>query len=143
MIKRNTIQRTLTLEAVQSLHDHPTADEVYEEISREHPSISRGTVYRNLKQLAEDGYISERKVPGGADRFDHITAEHYHVRCLLCGRIYDVDMDLIPDLEGSIKDTHGFKFLGYDLVFKGICPQCIENEAGANENATDPGEAEL
>lgn len=131
MIKRNTIQRTLTLQAVQRLHDHPTADEVYEEVSAEYPSISRGTVYRNLNQLAEDGFISERKVPGGADRFDHSTTDHYHVRCVQCGRIYDVDMDFISDLEGSIRDSHGFRFLGYDLMFKGICPSCLETE---NEN---------
>ena len=58
-MKRNTIQRALTLEAVQKLQSHPTADEVYAAVSAEHPHISRGTVYRNLNQLSEDGKIRE------------------------------------------------------------------------------------
>lgn len=76
LIKRKTIQRVLTLKAVQSMQSHPTADEVYEAVLPEHPNISRGTVYRNLNQLSEDGEIHEMEVPGGADRFDHCCDEH-------------------------------------------------------------------
>lgn len=141
-MKRNTIQRALTLEAVQKLQSHPTADEVYTVVSAEHPHISRGMVYRNLNQLSEDGKIREMEVPGGADRFDHCCHEHYHVRCLKCGRVFDVDMEDIPDLTKTIRDTHGFHFSGYDLMFKGVCPTCIQSqddsephtENGASEN---------
>ena len=41
---RNTIQRALVLEAVQSLHDHPTSADVYEVVRKKHPNISRATV---------------------------------------------------------------------------------------------------
>lgn len=123
-MKRKTIQRALTLKAVQTMRNHPTAEEIYEAVSAEHPNISRGTVYRNLNQLSEDGEIREMEVPGGADHFDHRCNDHYHVRCLKCGRVFDVDMDYMPDLAKKIKDTHGFQFEGYDLMFKGICPDC-------------------
>ena len=53
MIYRNTVQRAMTLEAVRRLHAHPTAEEVYRQVAAEHPSVSRATVYRNLRQLAE------------------------------------------------------------------------------------------
>lgn len=56
-MKRSTIQRKLTLEAVNSLHCHATVEEVYEEVSKEHPSVSRTTVYRNLKDLSDSGEI--------------------------------------------------------------------------------------
>ena len=128
-MKRNTIQRALTLEAVQKLQNHPTADEVYAKVSAEHPTVSRGTIYRNLNQLSLSGEIRDLKVPGGADRFDHVPAEHYHVRCIRCGRVFDVDMDAIPNPQDAIRDTHGFQFLGYDLMFKGICPACRARES--------------
>lgn len=128
--KRNTIQRALVLEAVRKLHCHPTADEVYEEATREHPAISRGTVYRNLNQLAESGEISNMEIPGCANHYDHRRDDHYHARCLQCGKVFDVDMDFIPDLGKNIRDTHGFEFSGYDLVFKGICAECKANAAG-------------
>ena len=81
MEKRNTIQRSLVLNAVNKLQCHATADEVYDEIAKEHPNISKATVYRNLKLLSDMGVIRRMEVPGGADRFDHRCQEHCHVRC--------------------------------------------------------------
>lgn len=121
---RNTIQCALVLEAVHKLKSHATADEVYAALAREHPNISRATVYRNLQRLCERGQIRKREVPGGADRFDHLCSDHYHIRCEKCGRVFDVDMGHIENLEHSIRDTHGFIFAGHDIIFKGICPDC-------------------
>ena len=125
-IKRNTIQRTLVLEAVKRLKCHATADEIYQMITREHPHISKGTVYRNLNQLSQSGDIRKIEIPDGADRFDHQCHDHYHVRCLRCGRIFDVDMAYLANLEKRIQDTHGFEICGYDLIFRGICRECRE-----------------
>ena len=66
---RNTRQRKIVLEAVQEHHDHPSADQIYLEIRAKDPRISRGTVYRNLNILSEEGQITHVKVPG-ADRYD-------------------------------------------------------------------------
>ena len=99
MIKRNTIQRALVLEAVNKLKCHATADEIYNLVVSEYPNISKVTVYRNLNQLADSGEIRKLEVPGGADRFDHRPHNHYHARCLECGDVFDVDMDYISDLE--------------------------------------------
>ena len=124
MIKRNTIQCTLVLETVNKLQCHATAEEIYNAIIQEHPTISKGTVYRNLNRLAEMGQIRKMEIPGGADRFDHLCHDHCHVKCEKCGRVFDVDMEYITGLEKNIKDSHGFQFTGYDILFKGICPSC-------------------
>lgn len=124
---RNTIQRTLVLEAVQELQSHATAEEVYQAVAQRHPSISRATVYRNLHLLAESGDIRKVEVPGGPDRFDHRRCDHYHVRCTRCGRVFDVEMDYLPDLARKVKDAHGFLFMGHDILFRGICPDCRED----------------
>ena len=55
---RNTRQRKIVLEAVQEHHDHPSADQIYLEIRAKDPRISRGTVYRNLNVLSEEGQIT-------------------------------------------------------------------------------------
>lgn len=126
-MKRNTIQSSLVLETVRKLQCHATADEVYSEIIKTYPTISRGTVYRNLQRLCETGEIRKREIPDGADRFDHLCNDHYHIRCVKCGRVFDVDMEYIPNLEQSVRDAHGFSFTGHDIVFKGICPECKRN----------------
>ena len=124
MTRRNTIQRAIVLEAVNKLKCHATADEVYREIIKEHPSISKATVYRNLNLLSEMGEIHRLETPGSADRFDHITGNHCHVKCTVCGRVFDVDMEYVSGLENEIRDRHGFDFTGYDILFHGICPDC-------------------
>ena len=124
MIQRNTIQCSLVLGTVNRLRCHATADEIYEAIVKEHPTVSRATVYRNLNRLSETGKIRKIEVPGGPDRFDHQRHEHYHVKCVKCGRVFDVDMDYIAGLEEKIKDTHGFQFTGHSIIFTGVCPEC-------------------
>ena len=126
MAKRNTIQRSLVLEAVNKLHCHATADEVYEE-------IIKATVYRNLNLLSEMGEIRRLQIPGSADRYDHISRNHCHVKCKVCGRVFDVDMDFVGGLESGIRDTHGFDFTGYDIIFHGVCPECKKKKDHTEE----------
>lgn len=136
MMKRNTIQRSLVLDAVNKLRCHAAADEIYEEIVKEHPNISRATVYRNLNLLSEEGKIRKMEIPGGADRFDHMCHEHCHVRCEKCGRVFDVDMEYITGLEKNIKNDRGFDFTGYDILFRGICPDCKKRPNEKSEGVT-------
>lgn len=129
MERRNTIQKDLVLKTVLELKRHLTADEVYESIKKDHPRIGKGTVYRNLGILVEEGAIQKVDIPNGPDRFDFTLKKHYHVKCMECGEVFDVDMEEIPDLSKKIHDTHGMQFLNYDILFKGICPACRENKS--------------
>ena len=124
MEKRNTIQKELVLNAVTKMRRHVTADEVYDYIKKDYPSIGKGTVYRNLSILADENKIRKVEIPNGADCFDFTLEKHYHIRCIKCGKVFDVDMDEIKTLDSFIHDRHGMKFLDYDIVFKGICKDC-------------------
>lgn len=127
MERRNTIQKELVKNAVISLHGHVTADEVYDFIKKDHPSVGKGTVYRNLNILADEGAVRRVEISDGPDCFDFTTIEHYHVKCIECGKVFDVDMDTI-DLMKKIRDKHGIEFLSFDILFRGICPKCREIE---------------
>ncbi|WP_407832062.1 Fur family transcriptional regulator [Treponema porcinum] len=124
MDTRSTIQESIVFDAVQKLHNHATADEIFTEVTRQNPRISRGTVYRNLNKLTQAGKIKKVSVSEGADRFDHMKIEHYHIRCENCGKLSDVDMDWINGLDWNIKDKKGFMLTGYDIIFIGLCPDC-------------------
>ena len=124
MTQRNTIQRTLVLDAVRQLHNHATAEEIFQSVVKLHPSVSRATVYRNLSRLVDDGEIRRLEIPNEPDRFDHLCHQHYHVKCVKCQRIFDVDMEYLGEIDSKIKDSHGFDIVGHDLVFWGICPEC-------------------
>ena len=63
---KNTVQKTAIMNALMAL-DHPTADEVYEYVHNEFPSISKATVYRILNRISDEGEILHLQIPGGAD----------------------------------------------------------------------------
>lgn len=130
MAKRNTIQRQLVIAAVRFLADHPTAEEVYDRITMEYPDISKGTVYRNLNSLVESGLLGKVSVPSGTDRFDHILARHYHIKCTKCGKFSNVDnFDYFQDLDDKVAAVTGYKMEHHDIVFNGLCPECQKLEA--------------
>ena len=82
-----------------------------QDIKAAYPTIGKGTVYRNLDILVDEGSLRKVEVPDGANRFDFSLKNHYHVRCTKCGEVSDVDMDEIPDLLERIHNTHGIEFL--------------------------------
>lgn len=129
--KRNTIQRSLVLDAVRSMHNHPTSAEVYECVREHHPSISRATVYRNLAVLSESGEIKRVKVPGGADHYDYREDAHFHGVCRECGAVCDIDFSADADMLSQV-DAHGFKVEECSVVFTGLCPACAATSHDAD-----------
>lgn len=91
-------------------------------IVQQHPHISKGTVYRNLNQLAKDGEIQKLEMPDGPDCFDHRLQRHYHAKCSRCGRVFDIEMDYMEDLAHRVKDAYGFAIDGHNLVFTASAP---------------------
>ncbi len=124
MSARNTVQREIVLEALCGLANHPTADEVFEAVHAEHPTISKATVYRLLNKLSEDGLALKVKINNGADHFDHQVFDHYHVRCTMCGCVDDVEVSVPGGIEADAAKTSGYRILGHTLQFDGICPAC-------------------
>ena len=125
MQKRNTIQRQLVIAAVRSLGNHPTAEQVYNDIITKYPDISKGTVYRNLNTLVESGLLSKVSVPSAADRYDYILTKHYHVQCTRCKKFINVQgLDYNQNLDDKIAQLTGFRMENHDIVFSGLCPEC-------------------
>jgi Fur family ferric uptake transcriptional regulator len=127
--RRNTQQRQVILEELQSLQTHPTATELYEKVRQRLPKISLGTVYRNLELLSQGGLVHKLEFAGTEARFDGQTMDHFHVRCTQCGRLDDVH-ELQADLiQKEPNELGGYEILGHRLEFIGICPECREQKA--------------
>lgn len=129
---RNTVQRTLVLNALCELN-HPNADEIYEKIITTKPNISRGTVYRNLNLLADNNEIRRISVCGGADRFDADIRKHCHFVCLECLKVFDIDAEYPEGLLENIKNSNGYFVDGYDIIYKGICQNCMYNRVNSEQ----------
>lgn len=121
---RVTKQRKVLLDELCKVCTHPTADELYQVARKRLPRISLGTVYRNLELMAENGMIQKLEVGGTQKRFDGNAAPHYHVRCLKCNRVDDLELALEQDVEAQARQRTGYTILRHSLEFSGFCPDC-------------------
>ncbi len=122
--QREIIIDTLTKNAV-----HPTAEKLYEIIKKEHPDSKIGiaTVYRNLNKLATAGKVKKINALENSEHFDHNTHDHYHFMCNKCKQIFDIEVDIAPDIVKKIYESTGFKVTDYDIVLNGICKNCLND----------------
>jgi len=124
--RRSTQQRQAVIDAVRALHDHPTADRVFFEVRKRLPSISLGTVYRNLNILVEAGTVAEISTPENVRRYDGNTHRHGHVVCTRCGAVADIRPPA-EATEAVVKATEfatGYRVDWHRLEFRGVCPNC-------------------
>ena len=119
-VMRNTVQREIIHETLCRMKNHPTALMVYEEVHREHPAISRSTVYRVLGRLAEENQILRLHLAGSDNRYDGNTSRHYHITCRCCGAVGDIS----PVVVGEPVESDGFLVEDWTIVYTGLCPKC-------------------
>jgi Fur family ferric uptake transcriptional regulator/Fur family peroxide stress response transcriptional regulator len=127
-IQRMTRQKKVILDILKSVDCHPTADWIYEQARAQIPDLSLGTVYRNLNLLKEMGEIMELNYGGSYRCFDGIPENHYHYRCRICQRIYDMDMPLLDQLAGLSETAEGHGIETHRLEFCGVCKHCRDGD---------------
>ncbi|NLV90773.1 MAG: transcriptional repressor [Firmicutes bacterium] len=125
---RRTKQRELILRVLRGTTCHPTADWIYQEVRKELPNVSLGTIYRNLRCLREMGEVLELSYGSSYSRYDGNPEPHYHFICNICGSVFDVNMTVIHDLEKLVADATGFDVREHRMEFYGYCDDCTAEE---------------
>ena len=110
---------------VNASYEHLTAEQIYAELQKIYPSVSRATIYNNLNKLCDLGLIRRVSLEDSPDRFDRIE-KHDHLVCQKCGRIADISFE---DLTQTLKNQFGEDFLYYDLKVFYLCPECRKLQA--------------
>ncbi|MDR2944989.1 MAG: transcriptional repressor [Methanosarcinales archaeon] len=134
MIKRNTVQKMKIMEYLRNTHSHPTAEAVYAVVSKEIPTISLSTVYRNLNTMADDGEIKKFEV-GNEAHFDADISFHHHIYCKSCKGVFDLYNTEIADYITKNANIPNFKVESTNLIFTGTCCDCSAREEAGMENA--------
>ena len=130
MEEHDSRQRQALLALLRSSSDHLSADEVYEEMKKTMPHISKGTVYRNLRSLRQKGLISALDLVGTLTRFEGRHDPHYHFLCERCGRVFDLDVPVDPELDRRVEQHTGCTVTGHHLEFHGLCARCRCTQPG-------------
>lgn len=122
---RMTRQRGVILEILRGTERHPTAEWIHREARRVLPTLSLGTVYRNLSLLARQGAVVALRQAGGQTRYDARTSRHHHFTCQGCGEISDVDEAAADrELARRIARCTGLAVTGCRIEFLGYCRRC-------------------
>jgi Fur family peroxide stress response transcriptional regulator len=118
---RYSRQREIIADIIKGRKDHPTADMIYGSAREIEPNISLGTVYRNLKLLADEGVIITLETEDKRLHYDGDTSRHSHFICNECGKI--IDLFKPSETPGEIKES-GLKVTGEKCVYYGYCTEC-------------------
>jgi len=122
-----TPQRMSVLEAVYSLNNHPTAENIINETRKKHPRIATGTVYKVLETLVENKIIKRVKTDKDIMRYDGIYESHHHLYCSSCDQIEDYNDDELDKILRDFfktKELTGFKIEEFVLQIKGKFDKC-------------------
>lgn len=120
--KRYSRQRELIYEALMHTEEHPTAEMLYSWLKPDNPSLSLGTVYRNLNLLADEGIITRMAFP--VERYDGNTTPHSHFCCDRCGRVYDIAVPYSESLDQEALKRSEHQIDRHEVLFRGVCAAC-------------------
>ena len=117
-----TSPRLQILRHLRTDKGHPTADEVFSELKKSNPSLSRTTVYNTLDLLRSKGIIKALTMTEKELRYEMDHGPHHHFCCKLCGMIIEVKAES-PELEVLLLGRHEVDdFQGY---YRGTCEVCL------------------
>jgi Fur family peroxide stress response transcriptional regulator len=125
-----TPQRIAIMEAVVKLNNHPTAENIIEYISKNHPNIATATVYKVLEALVENGLIKKVKTDKDIMRYDGMLENHHHLYSSESDRIEDYFNNELNELITTYFEKHGIP--GFEV--EDIKLQIIGKFKGTNQN---------
>ena len=88
-----THQRIVVLKELINTVKHPTAEQIYEKVKKNNPSISLATVYKILETFVDNELIKRVSTPKGSMRYDARTDYHNHIFVSNTDEIMDYEDD--------------------------------------------------
>jgi len=119
-----TPQRITICRVALNSRAHPSAQQVYDEVKKIHPTVSLATVYKTLEVLRDLELVQEIKFPKGQARFDSYMKPHINLVCLNCGNITDLDDMTAKEITRKVAAATKFKPTGQRIDVYGICQKC-------------------
>ena len=122
-----TPQRLAIVKLFAGDESHPTAQDLYERLRGEFPTMSFATVYNTLDALAAAGLSGTLRL-GGAARFDPNVEAHHHAVCDRCGAVRDIPAETLAPSSATVRQLQqkaaGFSVRAVERVYRGLCAKC-------------------
>jgi len=119
-------QRQEILDVLKQSYEHPTAEEIYQSVKKVDKTVSKGTVYRNLGMLTQNGTIQQIAISNSPDRYDYKKSSHWHIICKSCGIVKDFeDIRKEESFEKLIRQKTGMELDSSQTILHGVCEECL------------------
>jgi Fur family transcriptional regulator, ferric uptake regulator len=152
MEQRKTRQQHAVMQALIGSGRSLNPQEVLALAQQAVPRINLSTVYRQLKNLVDQGVVVRVQLPGQATRFEaadlmppaashghrmlrqntttrqttQAMAHHHHFHCVACEQVFP--LHACPgDMETLV--PRGYEVQRHDLTLHGRCPTCVASAA--------------
>ncbi len=119
-----TTQRLAICKYIISRDDHPSADQIYQAMKVDYPTISLGTIYKTMHLLKKLGLIQELGFNEGSIRYDPDMEIHINLVCAKCGKIDDYKAENVTELWKAIISNLGVKPIGQRIDIYYECEEC-------------------
>lgn len=119
-----TPQRIAVFEVLSHTKEHPTVESIYNKLQPSYPTMSLATVYKSLEMFKNLDLVQELNVGEDKFRYDSNVKPHPHITCVSCGRVDDVDDEMLFNLSEQVASKTGYTITGQKLYFYGHCPNC-------------------
>src|ERR1700722_16870986 len=100
-----TPQRIAIVRLFADDESHPTAQDLFERLRGDFPSMSFATVYNTLDTLAKAGLSGTLRL-GNAARFDPNTEAHHHAVFDRCGAVRDIPAGTLAPNPSALRRLH-------------------------------------
>ncbi len=119
-----TFQRIYTLDVIDR-SGHISIDDIYEEVTKVHPSLSLATIYKNIILMVEKGVVVEVPIAGKKPKYELAKRDHIHLICTVCGTVEDKPciVETGKVLEEMTSKEH-FKLNRRQVNLYGVCKNC-------------------
>jgi Fur family ferric uptake transcriptional regulator len=122
---RPTPQRIAVLEALGSVDDFRSAQEVHEILSSSGSSVGLATVYRTLQLYADTGDVDVLRREDGEAIYRRCSeTHHHHLVCRSCGATVEVEGPTVERWTTAMAADHGFTDVSHTLEIFGTCANC-------------------
>lgn len=121
---RPSSQRILMLQYLEESKSHPTADKIYVDLSKRLPSISKATVYNNLKLFLNNGIIKEVNIDNSEIHYEMMMDNHAHFVCRKCKKVEDLE---ISNINIDLSHISDYEIESQDIFLRGLCNECKDS----------------
>lgn len=123
---RNTRQRRSVADALETLAEFHSAQDLHRIITERGGKVSLATVYRILQSLEETGEVDTVQGDDGQTLYRKCPADehHHHLLCRRCGAAEDIEADVVEQWAEGIGASLGYSEIVHTIELTGLCADC-------------------